>query len=38
MFPTVAGTWFHTHQVPTVMGAPATIPAGITNMFTTECS
>src|SRR5207245_11308162 len=38
MLPSVTGIWFHIHQSARETCAPSNIPAGITNMLTTECS
>src|SRR3954452_16903294 len=36
--PSVTGIWFQSHQSATVTSAPNMMPAGMTNMLTTECS
>ena len=36
--PSVTGIWFHSHQSASPTRAPSSMPAGTTNMFTTECS
>src|SRR5262249_29376048 len=38
MFPIVTGIWFQSHQSHAPTSAPSIIPAGMTNMLTTECS
>src|SRR3954470_2621994 len=36
--PSVTGNWFHSHQSDAETFAPSSMPVGIMNMFTTECS
>src|SRR5258708_787897 len=38
MFPRVTGIWFQSHQLAVETGAPRNFPAGMTNIFTMECS
>src|SRR6266700_558746 len=38
MLPRVTGIWFQSHQLLVETGAPRNFPAGITNIFTMECS
>src|ERR1017187_7239230 len=38
ILPRVTGIWFQSHQLPKETGACSSMPAGITNMLTMECS
>src|SRR3954451_17582804 len=38
MLPNVTGIWFQIHQSENDTSAPNAMPAGMTNMLTTECS